>query len=350
MKCKKKTDYRTVDPQAVYELKKVALRLRRKGKEVKEICETTGLADKTVRMAFHAYDAGGIDAIKPKKRGRRAGEKRTLSVEQEQEIIAMLVDHDPAQFKLKGCMWTRDSVKELIQQRYGITMPNRTVGEYLCRWGFTVQRPAKREANQKTEQVEAWLNEEYPAIHRKAKAEGAEIFWGDETAVQNVANYARGYAPKGKTPVVKVQAKKMHINMISAISNQGGLHFLLYSEAINSERLIGFMETLIKTSNGRKVYLILDNLKVHHSSLVSQWVDAHKDEIALFHLPPYSPEYNPDEYLNNDLKQSIGSQAMVQDIQELEDNTSAFMGRLSGDPDHVKAYFDHPALTKYNLV
>ena len=349
MKCKKETDYRTVDPQAVYELKKVALRLRRKGKEVKEICEITGLADKTVRMTFEAYDAGGIEAIKPKKRGRKTGEKRTLSAEQEHEIITLLVDHDPAQLKLKGCMWTRDSVKELIKQKYGITMPNRTVGEYLHRWGFTVQRPAKREANQKPEQVEAWLKEEYPEIHRKAKAEHAEIFWGDETAVQNVANYARGYAPKGQTPVVKIQAKKMHINMISAISNRGELRFLLYSEAINSERLIGFMEALIKTANGRKVYFILDNLRVHHSKQVSQWVDDHKDKIALFHLPPYSPEYNPDEYLNNDLKQSIGSQAMVQNIQELEDNTSAFMNRLSDDPDHVKAYFDHPSLVKYKL-
>ena len=349
MKCKKETDYRTVNPKAVYELKKVSLRLRRKGKEVREICEITGLADKTVRMAFEAYDVGGINAIKPKKRGRKAGEKRTLSTKQEQELTTMLVDHDPAQFKLKGCMWTRDSVKKLIQQEYGITMPNRTVGEYLRRWGFTVQRPAKREANQKPEQVEAWLNEEYPAIHRKAKAENAEIFWGDETAVQNVANYVRGYAPKGQTPVVKVQAKKMHINMISDISNRGELRFLLYSEAINSERLIGFMEALIKTAAGKKVYFILDNLRVHHSKQVSQWVDDHKDEIALFHLPPYSPEYNPDEYLNNDLKQSIGSQAMVQDIQELEANTSAFMGRLSDDPDHVKAYFDHPFLVKYKL-
>ena len=349
MKCKKEMDYRTVDSKAVYELKKVALRLRRKGKEVREICEITGLADKTVRMAFEAYDAGGINAIKPKKRGRKAGEKRTLSAEQEQEITALLVDHDPAQLKLKGCMWTRDSVKELIKQKYGITMPNRTVGEYLRRWGFTVQRPARREVNQKPEQVEAWLNEEYPAIHRKAKAENAEIFWGDETAVQNVANYARGYAPKGQTPVVKVQAKKMHINMISAISNRGELRFLLYSEAINSQRLIGFMEALIKTANGRKVYFILDNLRVHHSKLVSQWVDDHKAEIALFYLPPYSPEYNPDEYLNNDLKHTIGSQAMVQDIQELEANTSAFMGRLSDDPEHVKAYFDHPSLANYKL-
>ena len=349
MKCKKETDYRRVDPKAVYELKKVALRLRRKGKEVSEICEITGFADKTVRMAFNAYDAGGIDAVKPQKRGRKAGEKRTLNQEQEQEIISMLVDHDPAQLKLKGCMWTRASVKELIKLKYGITMPNRTVGEYLHRWGFTVQRPAKRETNQKPEQVEMWLNEEYPAIHRKAKAENAEIFWGDETAVQNVANYARGYAPKGHTPVVKVQAKKMHINMISAISNRGELRFLLYSEAINSELLIGFMYALIKTANGRKVYFILDNLRVHHSKQVSQWAETHKDEIALFYLPPYSPEYNPDEYLNNDLKQSIGTQAMVQNVQELENNTSDFMGRISDDPDHVKSYFDHPALEKYKL-
>ena len=349
MKCKKETDYRTVDSKAVYELKKVALRLRRKGKEVREICEITGLADKTVRMTFEAYDAGGINAIKPKKRGRKAGEKRTLSAEQEQEIITLLVDHDPAQLKLKGCMWTRGSVKELIKQKDGITMPNRTVGEYLRRWGFTVQRPARREVNQKPEQVGAWLNEEYPAIHCKAKAENAEIFWGDETAVQNVANYARGYAPKGQTPVLRVQAKKMHINMISAINNRGELRFLLYSEAINSQRLIGFMEALIKTANGRKVYFILDNLRVHHSKQVSQWVDDHKDEIALFHLPPYSPEYNPDEYLNNDLKHTIGTQSMVQDIQELEANTSAFMGRLSHDPGHVKAYFDHPSLAKYKL-
>ena len=94
-------------------------------------------------MTFSAYDAGGINAIKPKKRGRKAGEKRTLSVEQEQELIAILVDHDPAQFKLKGCMWTRDSVKELIRQKYGITMPNRTVGEYLHRWGVYGPAPGK---------------------------------------------------------------------------------------------------------------------------------------------------------------------------------------------------------------
>ena len=349
MKSHKETDYRKARPETVYELKKVALRLRRKGKRVKEICETTGLSDKTVRMTFAAYDEGGINAIKPKVRGRRTGEKRHLTQAQEQEILKLLVDHSPEQFKIKGCLWTRDSVREFIHQKYGIDMPIRTIREYLHRWGLTVQRPAKQAMNQKPEQVGAWLNEQYPAIHAEAKSENAEIFWGDETAVQNVANYVRGYAPKGQTPVVKIQTKKMHIDMISAINNHGKLHFLLYSDAIDSDRLISFVQTIVQTADGRKVYLILDNLRVHHSKKVSEWVEEHKHQIRLFHLPPYSPEYNPDEYLNNDLKRNLGTQAMVKDVQELEANTSEFMNRLSDDPDHVKAYFDHPTLAPYSF-
>ena len=272
-----------------------------------------------------------------------------MTPDQEKEIISLLVDKNPEQMKLKGCMWNRDNIREMIKSKYGISMPIRTVGEYLKRWGFTVQRPAKRESNQKTELVETWLNKEYPRIHNAAKNEGAEIFWGDETAVQNVANYARGYSPKGQTPVLKIQAKKMHINMISAISNIGKLHFLLYSDAVNSDRLIEFMKALLKTSTAKKVYLILDNLRVHHSKQVTEWVQENKDKISVFYLPPYSPEYNPDEYLNNALKRNIGSQAMVNDISELESNTNDFMNSLSDDPDHVKAFFGHPALIKYKL-
>lgn len=349
MDTNERTDYRKASPETLYEARKIVIRMWKSKKTVAEIVEATDFSQDTVYVTIRAYKKGGMKALRPKTRGRRAGEKRHLSAAQEQEVLKLLVDHNPEQFKIKGCLWTRDSVRELIHQKYGIDMPIRTVGEYLKRWGLTVQRPAKQEMNQKPEQVDAWLNEQYPAIHAEAKAENAEIFWGDETAVQNVANYARGYAPKGQTPVVKIQAKKMHINMISAISNRGKLHFLLYSDAINSDRLISFMEAIVKTANGRKVYLILDNLRVHHSKKVTEWVKERDTHIRLFHLPPYSPEYNPDEYLNNDLKRNLGTQAMVKDVQELETNASEFMSNLSSDPDHVKSYFNHPILQSYKL-
>ncbi|MCD7920444.1 MAG: IS630 family transposase [Clostridiales bacterium] len=209
-----------------------------------------------------------------------------------------------------------------------------------------MQRPAKQAINQKPEQVKEWLEETYLQIHAKAKKEGAEIFWGDETAVQNTSNYARGYAPKGQTPVLKVQTVKMHINMISAISNRGKVHFMFSADSMNADKLIDFMERLIKDA-GRKVYLILDNLRVHHSKKATQWATDHSNQIALFYLPPYSPEYNPDEYLNHDLKQSIGTREQVKNANELQTQADHFMSGIAHDGDHVKAYFEHPALESY---
>ena len=167
--------------------------------------------------------------------------------------------------------------------------------------------------------------------------------------MQNVANYARGYAPKGRTPVLKVKARKMHINMISAISDQGKLHFMFSQESINQQKLIEFLERLLKDIH-RKVYIILDNLRVHHGKTVAEWAEAHEDQIRLFFLPSYSPEYNPDEYLNNNLKQSIGSQRQARTEADLQRSADAFMTPLADDPQHVQSYFDHPALAPHREV
>ena len=137
--------------------------------------------------------------------------------------------------------------------------------------------------------------------------------------------------------------------MISAISNRGKVHFMFSQESINSEKLIDFMERLIKDS-GHKIYLILDNLRTHHSKAVTAWVEEHKEQIALFHLPPYSPEYNPDEYLNHDLKQSIGHREMVKDKDELQLRADEFMDNLASDSEHVKSYFKHPKLDDYDEI
>ena len=138
-------------------------------------------------------------------------------------------------------------------------MPIRTVGEYLKRWGFTPQKPIKRAKEQNSRAVEQWLKNEYPKITRTAKKEKAEIYWGDETGVQNEANRVRGYGPKGITPILKVTAKRAHLSMISAITNEGKVRFMVYREAMTQAKLVVFMSRLIRDA-ARKVYLILDNL------------------------------------------------------------------------------------------
>ena len=344
-----RTDYRKCSPEVLYEVRKTVIRMWKKNKPVEEIAEATGMSTNVIYITIRKYKANGNSALKPKARGRKQGERRTLSKEQEEEIRKIIVDKNPDQLKMKCCLWDRKAVQELIEQKYNIVMPIRTVGEYLLRWGFTVQRPMKQAMNQKPEQVQKWLKEEYPAIYAAAKEEGAEIYWGDETAVQNVPNYARGYAPKGQTPVLKVQTIKMHINMISAISNQGHVRFMFSNDSIDADKLIEFMERLIKDVN-RKIYLILDNLKAHHSKKTTAWVEGHADRIKLFHLPPYSPEYNPDEYLNHDLKESIGTKPQVKTKDELQGLADDFMAKLSCEPEHIQSYFDHPTLERYGII
>ena len=201
--------------------------------------------------------------------GRPQGSTRKLNATQEKEIRRIIIDKNPEQLNLKGCMWDRKNIRDLVKRQYDINIPLSTLGYYLARWQFTAQRPNKQNYRQRPEKVHQWLNEEYPEIKARAKREQGDIYW----------------------------AEKVRINMISTVTNQGKLKFMIYKEAINQQRLIDFMARLVRDSS-RKVFLILDNLTVHHEKKVAEWLSEREQQIEVFFLPAYAPEYNPDEYLN----------------------------------------------------
>lgn len=336
-----KTDIRTLSPQAQYELRKMVIRLRKKGMTNQETAETVGIAETSASTIWQTYQRHGIEAIKPKVRGRRYGAQRRLTAKQESAIQKLLIDKTPDQLKLPFALWTRDAVRLVIKQEYRIELPLRTITDYLKRWGFTPQKPVKRAYEQDPKKLAQWLETDYPEIAAHAKQQKAEIHWGDETGIQNDAYSAKGFSPKGKAPVVRLNAKKSSINMISAITNHGKVRFMLYREKMSSPVLIKFMSRLVKDTN-RKVFLILDNLKVHHSKKVAAWLETNHDKIEVFYLPPYAPEHNPDEYLNGDLKRRIRSGLPARSQNDLIKKTRSFLKTLQKRPQHVKNYFKHP--------
>jgi transposase len=337
------TDARKLNQQAQYELRKQVVRLREKGLDNKAISEIVGLSQCHISTICKKYERGGLDAIKPGLRGRRHGAQRELTAEQEVGIQKLLVDKTPDQLKLSFALWTREAVRLAIKQIYGRDLPLRTISDYLKRWGFTPQKPTKRAYEQNPKLVAQWHETVYPEIQALAKQEKAEIHWGDETGIQNNAYNARGFAPKGKTPVVRINATKSRVNMISSITNRGKVRFMLYKENMTSQVLIRFMSRLVKGAD-RKVFLILDNLRVHHSKLVKAWLKEHEEEIAVFYLPSYSPELNPDEYLNGDLKHCIRSGLPARTEKALTKKTRSFMRKLQNRPKHVSNYFRHPKI------
>ena len=154
----------------------------------------------------------------------------------------------------------------------------------------------------------------------------------------------RGFSPKGQAPVLPVETKRQRVNMISAISEQGKVRFMVYQDTMNQQRLIQFMDRLIRTSE-QKVFLILDNLKVHHGKLVAAWLENHTEKIEVFFLPPYAPEYNPDEYLNHALKISVHSGHLPYSAEDISHKIQSFMRKLQHHPACVSNFFHHPLLS-----
>lgn len=336
-------DARKLTPEEQREKRTIALRMREQGYTFKAVAEAVGVHARTVAAwAATAKQNGQQAAIAGGQRGRQHGQKRSLSTTDEIRIQTLMTDKMPDQLKMSFALWTREAVRDLIHQQLGFLMPIRTVGEYLKRWGFTPQRPIKRAYQQNPKRVQQWLDTEYPLIAQRAKVENAEIQWADETGVRSDNHAGRSYAPMGKTPVRLVSGSRFSTNMISSVTNRGKLRYMLYQDTMTSQVLIQFLTRLVRDAKGRKVFLILDNLRVHHSKKVAAWVAERTEQIELFFLPAYAPELNPDEYLNGDLKQQLKTGLSAHSKDELESKTRSILRGIQRRPERVAAYFRHP--------
>ena len=308
-----------------------------------DLADLLGVARETICRWWTAYRHGGLEALPHERTGRPVGPGRLLSDTQEQQIQALLDHHQPADLGLAAPLWTRRAVADLIARALGIRRAVRTVGAYLQRWGYTPQRPARRHRQQDPEAVRRWLEETYPAVVAQAEGEGAEIFWCDETGLHPDTYGGRGYARPGATPTKEVTGGHRRVQAVSALSNQGEAHFLTFTGALDAAVFVAFLGQLLQATS-RKVYLILDNLQVHGSAEVEAWVAAHTDRLRLIPLPEYTPERNPVEYLNNDVKAEANAAGLPEDQQELHANLDRFLHKLSYWPERILSYFCHPAV------
>jgi transposase len=334
-------DARMLSQDAQEEMRRQAIRALISGKTQTQVGEELGVQQPTVNRWWKRYEQGGWNALKKRKRGRKLGSDRKLNGEQELEIQKLIVDHTPDQLKLKFALWTREAVRQLIMEKFGVEYNLKTMSEVLRRWGFTPQRPIKKAYEQRPAEVKKWLDETYPEVEKRAKEENAEIWWGDETAVKPECHFRRGYSPKGKTPIVRQPAKRFHSSLISAINNRGKMQWMALDQALNTDIFLKFLKQLIKYRR-QKIILIVDNLKVHHSYKVKQWVEKHKDRLELVYLPAYSPDLNPDEYLNNDLKQNVTKEKVPADKAELDAMVWMKMTLIELAASKIQSFFRHP--------
>jgi transposase len=336
-------DARQLSDEVLQALRLRALRGCELGFTEVEIADLLGVSRETVSRWWSAYATGGQDAIPHDRTGRPVGSGRTLLDEQAGHIQHQIDNHSPEELGIPSPLWSRRAVRDLIRKELGISMPVRTVGEYLKRWGYTAKRPRRHNRKQDPEEVQQWLEETYPAIAKRAEEEGAEIHWCDETGVAADEHPRYGYARQGHPATMEVPDRHIRVNLISAISNEGTVRFMTYKGTMNAALFLVFLGRLLRTST-RKIFLIVDRLRAHEKDTVTNWVEARKDRIEVFSLPRRAPELDPVEYLNNDLKGNVNEAGLPDNKEELRSRIQHFMRKLFHWPEHVMNYFLHPCV------
>ena len=336
-------DARSLPGAAQAALRKRAVQAVLDGMTQAQAARLFGVHPNAVNRWMKRYQNGGWDALAERRRGRRAGEQPALSASQQQQVIALVRDSTPDQLGLAGFLWTREAVAELITQRYGIRLARTTVGAYLRAWRFSPQKPKRRALEQDPAAVRRWLKETYPAIRAQARREGGVVLWLDELGVRSDQAAGRSWAPVGQTPVIKRTGKRFGVNLLSAISGEGLLRFRLFTGSFAGPVLVDFLRRLLQDLAGRKVHLILDGHPVHRAKLVSGWVGRRPARIQLHFLPGYSPELNPVELLNHDVKANAAGRRRARSVGELTGELRAYVRDRQRHPGVVVGFFAHPA-------
>lgn len=330
----------TPDAQAAIRLKVVAA--IKAGMKKTTAVTVFGVSRSAIYNWLADFDAGGADNLAPKKRGPKDAPRKLLGW-QAAQISNLIRDRHPEQMKLPFALWSARAVRDLIRRKHHVVFCIRYVQILLKRWGFTPQKPKRVAYERNPEAVAQWLERDYPCIRNRAKAEKARIYWGDETGVRSDDQLGRTYAPKGQTPVVPATGRRFGCNMISALSNRGDLQFLIFTKCFTGAVFLTFLRRLLK-DNRSKVFLIVDGHPAHKGRAVRTWLEEHRERIEVFFLPPYSPDINPDEYVNNDLKTNAVRTRAPRTQRELQRNIRSHMRKRRDDPETVKRFFHAPAV------
>jgi transposase len=300
--------------------------------------EIFGFSRTSMCKYIKEYKSKQDESFRYEKRGLKVGMRRKMEITQEEELIRDILTNTPDQLGLNYTLWNSKVVQEYISLKYSLSYNRRSIRKIMTRLGFSSQKPIKLAYQRDPKKIEAWLSDIYPKIKLRTMQEGARIYWGDEMGVQSIDNRGRTYGLKGEKPIIKKTGSRFKCNMLAAISPQGFMHWMVFKDNFTSEKFISFLGRLVRQIK-QKVFLIVDNHKVHHSKKVKTYVGKHKDKLEVFYLPPYCPDMNPEELVNQDVKANFGNFKAVKSMNDLAINLRHYLTKLQFNQFKIRKFF-----------
>lgn len=335
-----KFDGRKLTHKTLEELRIRTIKQIQAGESPEVLAKSLKLHRTTIYNWLAAYRNGGWDALKSKP---TPGAKPKIDGKKMQWIFNTVTLKNPQQLKFEFALWTREMIQKLIKDKYNIKLSLKAVGRLLAQLGLTCQKPLYSAIQKDESLVKKWLKEIYPNIKIRARKEKADIYFGDAAHIRSDHHAGKTWGIKGSTPVVLSTGARFSFSLISAISSQGLMKFMVREGGVNSKVFIEFLKRLISGAK-RKIFLIVDGGSAHKSKLTKAFVESVKSKLELFILPPYSPELNPDELVWNHLKNHTVGRSTVTDKDNFKSQVTKSMKSLQRNPEKIKSFYQKKSL------
>lgn len=330
-----KQDGRTYSHEVLEHYRFQAIRLHNEGRQVNEIAHFFGIHRGSVSRWLTTYKRDGKKFLKSRK---AHGPTPKLTAKETRSLLCTL--KDPAtNHGFDTPLWTCNRLQVLITTQTGKSLHISNIARLLKRWGITNQKPEKRALQADPKEGKRWLKEDWPVIKAHAKRWQAIIYFLDEAGVSLVPVMGKTWAPKGKTPIVKVTGNKGGFCVTSAISPVGRMLFRIEKEKVKAEVHIQFLKQIIDHHKRRKIIVIEDQAPPHIAEEVKNFVSENSKHFALYHIPPYSPNLNPDEEVWNHLKNKKLKAHQVRTKKEFKPFVLGKMRSIQRNESLVRSFF-----------
>jgi transposase len=335
----KSRDGRSLSHATLAEIRERAVeRVVRDGESPEVVIRALGFHRSVIYEWLGRFRRGGMAALEAKP---VPGRPAKLGATEMQRLVHTITSKNPLQLRFPFALWTRSMIQELIWREFGVSLSESAVGRMLRRLGLSPQRPLFRAYQQDPQAVQRWREEEYPAIQKLAKAEGAVICFGDEAGIRSDHHSGTNWAPQGQTPVVRTTGSRFGMNLISAVSAKGQLRFMVTPDRMTALVFVEFLRRLIHNQE-RPVFLIVDNHSTHRARIVKDFVEKNSKRLRLFYLPSNSPELNPDEWVWRHVKNHrVGRQVITGPLQFRQQVLTA-LHRLQKLTSVIRGFFYDP--------
>jgi len=272
-----------------------------------------GVDRNTIARWVIKFEEHGDDAL-----DRQAGSGRPRKLEDltEGELLGIVLA-GARSYEFETDLWTVRRLRRVIMDEFHIQVSKNTIWRRLRDAGLTYQKPERQYYEIDEATRKKWLRYEVPKIRRAVKKYRGILYFQDESNISLTAFLGRTWSPCGQTPKATVTGKRAGVAATSAISRSGQLLFRLLDKRIASKEVIEFLGQMLRHHRRRHLIVVMDRAPPHTSKKTRSWIDA-QPRLHVFHLPAYSPDWNPDEKVWNYLKHTELASQQAKNKSELK--------------------------------